>query len=83
MSTPADYTTVTQVYAPKWFPSLNAAINGWNVQVRDNVTGTILTVFVDEDHYTVDNVRAAVENALAPIREVAALGRKPPASASG
>jgi hypothetical protein len=45
--------------------------------VRDNITGAFVPVFVDDDHYTADNVQAAVELALAPIRAIAQLGQAP------
>ena len=84
MSTPqADYTVVTQVHSSKWFPALNQAVPGWTINVHDSVTGTIVPVFVDDDHYTVAGVEQMIEAALAPIRAVAKLGGQaapPPAS---
>jgi hypothetical protein len=82
MATTTDYQVISQVYAPKWIEELQRAVAGWTVTVRDNVTGTVVPVFVPESSYTVDGVRTYVEQALAPVRQVAALGvTAPPAKA--
>lgn len=74
-ATEPDYVVVSQVHAPKWFPELQRAVNGWTVTVRDGLTGVVVPIFCAEDQYTADNVHTLVEAALLPVRQVSMLGR--------
>lgn len=69
-----DYTIISQVHQPQYIAG-QGAVEGWVVTARDSVTGTIVPVFIADTYYTVDNVKAAIEHALGPIRAVAQLGR--------
>lgn len=77
-----DYTVVSQVQDTQYVPGLQQTVAGWRIAFRDSITGTIGSVFVANDVHTVDNVRAAIENALVPIRQIAQLGT-PPKPAEG
>lgn len=80
MSAQADYVVISQVHVNQWSTALQQAVPGWQITVRDLETGTILPVFVDDDHYTVDGARILIEAALAPIRAIAGLGSSSPAA---
>lgn len=73
-SPPVGYRVVSQVHVNKWIAELQRAVPGWEVTVRDNVTATVVPVFVDDEHYTAGGVAQAIEAALAPVREVHSLG---------
>lgn len=77
VSTQPDYTVLSQVHKPQWSQALQQAVQGWEITVRDNVTGTVLPVFVDDEHYSADNARILIEAALEPIRQIAGLGATP------
>lgn len=78
MSVNPDYSVVSQVHINQWVSSLNRAVPGWEITVRDNTTGTIVPVFVDDDHYGPEQARTLIEAALAPVRQIASLGLTPP-----
>lgn len=75
MSTQQDYSIVSQVYRPNYSEALGRAIPGWWITVRDAVTGVVVPVFIDDEHYTVDGARILIEAALAPIRQIQQLGK--------
>lgn len=75
MSAQPDYVIVSQVYENKWHAATQTVTPGWTVTVHDNVTGTIVPVFVPENKYTADNVRLLVDSALTSVRDVARLGQ--------
>jgi hypothetical protein len=79
MSSMSDYTIVTQTHENQWNAELQKAIPGWTFQVRDAVTGVLVPVFVPDTDYTVANVQQTIEAALAPVRQIAALGSPPAA----
>lgn len=83
MSVSPDYTVISQVHVNQWSTALNKTVPGWEITVRDNVTGTIVPVFVDDDHYSPENVQQLIEAALVPVRQIAGLGisSPPPAAA--
>lgn len=77
MSAQTDYVVLSQTHVNQWSPALQQAVPGWEIKVQDAETGTIVPVFVDDEHFTVDGVRSLIEAALAPIRAVAQLGGRP------
>lgn len=84
MSVTPDYQVIRQVHIAKWNPALQQSVEGWEITVRDAITGTVAPVFVDDDHYTVDGTRQLIEAALAPVRQIAQLGRaSSPGGSSG
>ena len=82
MSAHPDYVVLSQSHVNQWSPALQQAVPGWEIKVQDAVTGTIVPVFIDDGHYTVEGAQALIEAALAPVREIAALGSTQAASAA-
>ena len=79
--TAQDYVVIgTPIQYTQWNASLQQSVQGYNVTVRDSVTGGIVTVFVPSVNFTADNVNAIVEAELERYRAVAQLGRTTPAS---
>jgi hypothetical protein len=74
MSTEQDYAVVSQVHTNQWQPATQTVVSGWDITVRDSVTGSVVPVFVADADYTVDNAKTAIEAALVPVRQVAELG---------
>lgn len=75
MANPEDYAVVSQIHTNQWNAQLQQVISGWEIQVRDAVTGTIVPVFVADSDYSTDAAQAVIEAALAPVREIAQLGK--------
>lgn len=76
MANPSDYAVVSQIHVNKWDPALQQVVPGWEFQVRDSVTGSIVPVFIADSDYDVNTVQVAIEAALVPVRQIAQLGRK-------
>lgn len=79
MANPSDYSVVSQIHVNQWEPALQQVVPGWQFQVRDSVTGTIVPVFVADTDYTPANVQTVIEAALTPVRQIAQLGKQQPA----
>lgn len=77
MANPNDYAIVSQIHVNQWVPELQQVVPGWQYQVRDSVTGTIVPVFIADTDYDVNTVQTAIEAALVPVRQIAQLGKKP------
>lgn len=76
MTTPQSaYNVVSQVQVNQWDDALQRAVAGTRYTVRDGQTRQVVQVFVPTDDYSVDAVRQAIEDALAPVREIAKLGQ--------
>lgn len=73
--TPPEYTITKRVHRNKWMEATQTAVPGWDFTVHDSVTGAYVPVFVDDAHFTAENMDAAIREALAPIRATAQLGR--------
>ena len=70
-----DYTVTKQIHENVYIEGLGRSVPGWTITVRDSITGTFVPVFVDDGHYTPENVRTYIEAALVPVRAVATLGQ--------
>lgn len=83
MSVQPDYVVISQAHVNQWSPALQQAVPGWEIKVQDAVTGTIVPVFIDDAHYTVEGAQQLIEAALAPVREIATLGATQAAPSGG
>lgn len=81
MSAQPDYVVISQTHVNQFSQALQQAVPGWEYKVRDAVTGTIVPVFIDDEHWTPGGVRDLIEQALAQVREIAGFGAPPPAKA--
>ena len=77
MSANATYTVISQVPGNYWQESLNKTISGWKVGYRDNATGVVGYIVVDDDHYTAVGVDTLIRQQLDTVGAVAQLGSAP------
>lgn len=71
---PPDYTITKRVHRNKWIEAIQAAVEGWDFTIHDSVTGAYVQVFLDDAHFTAENMDKAIREALAPIRATYQLG---------
>lgn len=67
-----EYTIVSQVHTNNLNPD-GTVTPGYNISVRDLVTGVTFPVFCPDDRYNADNVRSLITYQLNHIRNVHAL----------
>lgn len=74
MSEP-DYRVVSQVHINQFDSNTGQVVPGWNITVRDSITGTVVPVFVPDANYGPEQARALIEHALGKVRAVHGLGQ--------
>ena len=70
-----DYRIMRQVHINSLDRASGQVVPGWEISVRDLVTGTVVPVFVSDDLYSPDNARQIIEASLEQIRSVHSLGQ--------
>jgi hypothetical protein len=80
---PPDYQVIGVPIQTTQYSQALGSVPGYDVTVRDAVTGGILKVFVPATAFSGDGARTLIEAALVPYREVAQLGQQRPPAAKG
>lgn len=64
MSTPQpEYTWISRTHVTKWVAAQQAAVDGWELRVTWNPTGTVLDLFVPDQAYNPTNVDSIIRQA--------------------
>lgn len=68
------YSVVAQVHINQLDRSTGEVVPGWEVRVRDGVTGTTVPVFIPDAQYGEDQARVLIQHELDKVRAVHGLG---------